>query len=142
MPEPPFPSSTNNFKLLLLWITLFQDYLSSHTQRLPPALYCTIPNIVCFCSSIYFVILIFSLWPVHILVYSCQVLRTDQKSHVSHAEMVFSEALLPNLLEPEIFDHAGLLGMTTINIRWRPSTTSSYDIHTKENRTRLDFILI
>ena len=48
-----------------------------------PALYCTIPNIVCFCSSIYFVILIFSLWPVHILVYSCQVLRTDQKKFSS-----------------------------------------------------------
>ena len=48
--------------------------LLPYTQRLSPALYCTIPNIVCFCSSIYFVILIFSLWPVHILVYSCQVL--------------------------------------------------------------------
>ena len=34
-------------------------------------------------SSIYFVILIFSLWPVHILVYSCQVLRTDQKKFSS-----------------------------------------------------------
>ena len=48
-----------------------------------PALYCTIPNIVCFCSNTYFVILIFSLWPVHILVYSCQVLRTDQKKFSS-----------------------------------------------------------
>ena len=39
----------------------------------------------------------------------------------------------------EIFDHAGLLGMTIIYIRWRPSTTSSYDIHTKE--TELIWIL-
>ena len=123
----------------LSWVPDAMGQFSINKQSVPPLLLLLV--CVSLCSS-WLTWLISSTWcsPTTLNFQCCHWITTWEWNYLSshtHRLSLPTPGGTPAMLE--IFDHAGLLGMTIIYIRWRPSTTSSYDIHTKE--TELVWIL-